>query len=349
MKNNVQKKKMKLWVKLTIIFSSIIVGFGVILGSAIGYFRLPVGDYYGASEKAFKIPEISDGYVPQGMCYDEFYESFILSGYMKDGSVSPLYLVDKEGNEHKKVTLLNPDGTDYVGHGGGVDVWQDNIYLTDSDNHAIYVYSLLELIDAEENAKLNCKGELPLKVSEEDYLEPAFVTVTGNKLIIGEFYREESYPTPESHKITTKAGDYNQALAIEYNLDLAYPLGVDTTPVKAYSLPDQVQGLEVYEGKIYLSTSWGLSFSYIYEYDQTSLQEQTEKVTLLGNELTVYAMDTASLTNTYKIAPMSEEMAFVDGKLYVNCESASDKYIFGKFTGGKWIYKTDLSKLNSDK
>ncbi|MFR6641675.1 MAG: hypothetical protein ACLUSP_10480 [Christensenellales bacterium] len=29
---------------------------------------------------------------------------------------------------------------------------------------------------------------------------------------------------------------------------------------------------------------------------------------------------------------MSEEIEIVDGQMYVMCESASDKYIFGKFT-----------------
>ena len=42
---------------------------------------------------------------------------------------------------------------------------------------------------------------------------------------------------------------------------------------------------------------------------------------------------------------MSEEIVLVDGKTYVMCESASDKYKFGKFTGAKWCYATDLTKM----
>ncbi len=337
------KVKMKLWVKLTIIFSSIILGLGVILGGAIGFFRLPVSGYYRASEKAFKIPEIGGGYVPQGMCYDENSQTFILSGYMKDHSKSPVYLV-KNGELVKKVSLLMPDGTDYVGHGGGIDFWGEYLYVTGGSDCCIYVYSYADLLESANGEAISCLGAFSLKESNTDYIGNAFVTVYEGRLITGEFYREKSYPTLKSHKITTKAGDYNQALAVEYKLDVSKPFGIDPTPVKAYSMPDQVQGLTVDNGKIYLSTSWGLSFSKIYEYseDNLVLQGETE---ILGEKVPLYAMDSASLNKIYKIAPMSEEMVIIDGKLYVNCESASNKYVFGKFTGGKWIYKTDLSKM----
>ena len=35
----------------------------------------------------------------------------------------------------------------------------------------------------------------------------------------------------------------------------------------------------------------------------------------------------------------------VDGKLYVMCESASNKYKFGKLIGGKWCYATNLEEM----
>ncbi len=338
-----EKQKIKLRVKLAVIFSSIIVAIGVILCGAIGYFRLPVSNYYSASEKAFKIPEIGNGYVPQGICYDKERETFILSGYMKDHSKSPVYLV-KNGELIKKVTLKTPDGKDYVGHGGGIDFWGDFLYVTGGSDCCIYVYSYNDLVTATNGDSLSCLGAFSLMKSDTDYIGNAFVTVCGDRLITGEFYRAESYPTPESHKITTKTGDYNQALAVEYNLDATMPLGIASKPIKAYSMPDQVQGLTVDNGKIYLSTSWGLSFSKIYEFSENNLVLQGEKE-ILGENIPLYAMDSASLNKIYKIAPMSEEMVMVDGELYVNCESASDKYIFGKLTGGKWLYKTNLSKM----
>ena len=346
MEKVIQKKKMKLLTKIAVIFLSVVLFIGVVFGCAVGYFRLSVASYYTASKNAFVIPGLNDDYIPQGLDYDSEQEMFIMSGYMKDHSASPIYLTDKDGALLKKVTLFNPDGTDYTGHGGGVAVNGDFMYLTGGEDCCLYVYSYSELLNTEDDAKLSCLGVFSTKVSDTDFIENAFVTVHDGKLVTGEFYREESYPTLDSHKITTKAGDYNQALAVEYLLDANAPFGINPTPNKAYSMPDQVQGLAFNDGKVYLSTSWGLSFSHILEYDMSKLSLEGE-IEVLGNTLPLYAMDSASLLNDYKIAPMSEEMVFIDGKLYVSCESASNKYIFGKFTGGKWMYATDLEKFNA--
>ena len=39
---------------------------------------------------------------------------------------------------------------------------------------------------------------------------------------------------------------------------------------------------------------------------------------------------------------MSEEIVLIDGKLYQANESASNKYVFGKFTGGKYLYSSSF-------
>ena len=51
------------------------------------------------------------------------------------------------------------------------------------------------------------------------------------------------------------------------------------------------------------------------------------------------------MTATFDAAPMAEEIVFVNGKLLIMSESASMKYIFGNFTGGRWCYATDVGKL----
>ncbi len=343
MEKTKEKRKLKLWEKLLIIFSSIILFLGLALSGFVAYFRLSVNDYYKASEKAFAIPEISSGYVPQGLCHDSANGQFILSGYMKDGSASPIILVNNDGKKVKTIYLKDENGNAYTHHGGGVAVNENYLYVTGDKEISLYVYSYNDLINANNGDTLNLVGTF-INKTESDSLGSAFVTINGNKLIVGEFYREGNYETLESHKITTLNGDFNQAIAVEYKLDNASPLGINPTPVKAYSLPNQVQGLEIYDEKIYLSTSYGLAFSHVLEYDLSALQYQGDKE-ILGYTLPLYALDGKSLLYDYKIAPMSEEIVFVDGMLYVNCESASNKYIFGKFTGGKWMYKTNLEKM----
>ncbi len=339
---NTQKRK--LLTKIAIIVLSVLLGISVVFVGFIGYMRLPVNAYYNASSRAFEIPGLNENFVPQGLHYAESEENFIFSGYMKDHAPSPVYVTTKAGELVKKVTLLKEDGSDYNGHGGGIAVNGKFIYLAGGEDRCVYVYSYTDLKNAENGAKLECKGTLITQLSENDFIEPAFVSVADGRLVVGEFYRDGSYSTPESHKITTKAGDYNQALALEYTFSSLQDLGVNSVPVKAYSLPDQVQGLTIKNDKVYLSISWGLSFSRVPVYDKSKLVKEKD-ITVLGNEIPLYSMDRESFMHEYKLPPMSEELVFVGSKMYVSCESASNKYIFGKFTGGKWLYATDLDKL----
>ena len=340
------KKSLKI---LLIVLGALVALVALVLVGAVGYFKLPVASYYAASDKAFVIPDIKNGYVPQGMHYCEDEEVLILSGYHADGLASPVYVLEAGEEELGKllqgVMLKNEDGTDFVGHGGGIAKYGDYVYVA-GDEAILYVYSFADIMAAEFGGSVTCKGSISLKVSDEDYLIPAFVTVYKNTLVVGEFYREEVYPTPASHHMTTEAGDVHYALAVRYTLSKDAEFGIVPEPTVAYSLPAQVQGLTFTEdgSRVYLSTSWGLSFSHILEYDMEKLQREGE-ITVLGKTVPLYAMDSASLIKDHKIAPMSEEMAFVDGKLYVLSESASNKYIFGRLTGGKWCYATDMEQM----
>ena len=58
----------------------------------------------------------------------------------------------------------------------------------------------------------------------------------------------------------------------------------------------------------------------------------------------LYVLDGSTLKGDIKLAPMAEEIVIENGKLYTMCESATNKYIFGKFTSAKYCYATDLSK-----
>ncbi len=308
------------------------------------YFKLPHSSYYNASIAAFEIPGTNDGFIAQGIDYDPAAEQFLVTGYMKDGSASPLFLVGKDGKAKKLLYFTLPDGSAYDGHGGGVALVGDKVYLSGDRDGCLYLFDYATMCAAESGSSVAALSTpLSTAVSETDYVGPAFICDTDQYLIVGEFYREGDYPTLDSHKLTTVAGDYQQAFAVVYRLNSAQPLGVDPTPVAAISLPDQVQGMAVTEGRVYLSTSWGLSRSHILNYDTVRAGESYQKtISLLGTTLPLYAFDGASLISDTEIPPMSEELAIVDGRLHVMCESASDKYIFGKFTDGEFCYATEL-------
>ena len=54
-------------------------------------------------------------------------------------------------------------------------------------------------------------------------------------------------------------------------------------------------------------------------------------------------LDSANLTDTITLPPMSEELVYRDGRIYVMCESASNKYIFGKFIRGYQVFAYNIA------
>lgn len=342
-----EKKKMSVKAKIIMIVGIVLAAILLILFAVRLYFRLPAWDYYRASEKGFKIPGLSDGFVPQGMDYDGV-GYFWVTGYMSDGSASPVYVVKKETGElFRTLYLAYEDGSAYCGHAGGIAVnceWE-YVYVAGGKENCVLAYKTEDLIQAEDGESVKAAGRISTKVSEEDYLQPAcvYLDMDRGNLFVLEFYKDPEYPTPANHKLTTPAGDQNQALAAVFKLDGEADFGVKSELGFALSLPDRVQGMCIDKESIYLSTSWGTSFSKIYEYG-TGVQA-TSTITLLGQKIPLYCLDSASLEHTYKLPPMSEEIVVVDGKLYTMCESAANKYMFGKLTSSQWCYKTDLAKM----
>ena len=334
----VKKKKSlsKRLLKAFIIFIAVI---AVILLGARLYFRIPVSEYYSHSEREFTIPDINSGFIAQGLTYDDRSDCFFMTGYMNDKSSSPIYMVEKSTNKYvKKLLLQNPDGSEFHGHAGGMTVHGDYIYVAGSGDSCLYVFSYEEAVKASDNSTLKSIGTFPMP----DDMSVAFTSSDENVIYAGEFYRAENYKTAENHKMTTSAGDYNQALMFAYRFsDSADALfGIEPEPFEVYSITDLVQGMDTYNGKLYLSTSYGIAFSHIYVYDKP---QSTKNLEIAGLTLPLYELDSASLTNTFKYPPMSEEIVCIDDRIYTMCESASNKYIFGKLTGAYKCYSTDIS------
>lgn len=71
----------------------------------------------------------------------------------------------------------------------------------------------------------------------------------------------------------------------------------------------------------------------------TCRKEKAEASFLLdGREIPLWYLDSNDLTKDVKLPPMSEEIVFVDGRIYVMNESACNKYLFGKLLRAKYIW-----------
>lgn len=344
MKNSQSKRP--LWVKLTIIILSVLLGLSILLGGFIGYFKLSVKEYYDNSERAFEIPGLSTSFVPQGFCYAEKDDLFLAGGYMTDKTASTIYAINKDsGKTLKSVSLYKDENTPYTGHCGGVAVFEKYIYVADGSDKCLVVFDYTQFKNANDGDKLVSIGTF-----STGNVKPSCVSVSGSgssaKLFIAEFYREGNYDTADSHKITTPNGDKNTALAVQFSLTKysnKSTFCIDKEPKRVYSLREQVQGLTLSGNNIYLSTSYGLAFSEIFAYNTTKCSKG--KIDILDyKDVELYYLDSLSLITSFKAPPMSEEMVILNKKLYIMNESASNKYIFGKLTDGKWCYATDLSK-----
>ena len=324
----------------------------VVVGARL-YFRLPVSDYYKASEKAFTIPGLSQNMIPQGLDYVDGRDVYLVGGYQKDGSPSRIYKVNsRTGKSEGYVILGDSEGNGLSPHAGGLAVHDKYLFVAGDEDSSIYIYNLEDVLTAG-------KGEMVKMVDKFEARYPggkinvACLTFTEDKLIVAEFYRVPNYVTDESHWITTPTGDENHAFAIAYPLSdsEASICGVENYPVEMYSLPGLVQGIAVHDGKIWISQSYGTAKSTICCYDISGAKPVTvflrawSGVPPKDADIPVYALDSSTLVASFDAPPMAEEIVFVDDKLLIMCESASAKYIFGNFTGGRSCYATDVDKL----
>jgi hypothetical protein len=338
---------------LIIVLGVFIILISIVFIGAQFYFGVPVIDYYKASEREMKIPGLADNLVPQGFDYIESEEVFLVGGYQKDGAPSRVYRIDRQsGKSTGYVVLGDSEGNGVSPHAGGLAVHGDYLFVAGDEDASLYIYNLSDVLSSGSGTVIKMVDEFRTTY-RNDKINVAFLCFTEDSLIVGEFYRVPNYVTDESHWITTPSGDENHALAYCYPLSDGEDsvCGVGRTPSEIYSLPGLVQGMTVQDGKIWISQSYGTAKSTICSYDISGAEPVHFRGFIYSGRaesselIPVYALDSSTLVSSFEAPPMAEEIIFVDGKLLIMCESASNKYFFGNLTGGQWCYATDITKL----
>ncbi|MBQ2939526.1 MAG: hypothetical protein IJE00_04075 [Clostridia bacterium] len=295
--------------------------------------------FYRDAEKEFTAAGLMAGNVPQGFTYVEGKDIFLQVGYKANGkSASCIYVTDGNGENVREVELLNADGSAYTGHTGGIAAGEQTVWLAndgdiEAGDNCVWALSLEELLK-EETASVT----LTEKFHPET--RSACVTVYDGLLWVGEFEDPEKYPTKESHHLTAPDGTENPSLICGYTIDETAAKGIASeTPVKAISVCKKLQGFAFNaEGKLALSTSYGVSASHIYIHKNVLSGEAQGNITVGDATVPVWYLDGTTLEEDIKAAPMTEELAVKDGRLYVLNESACHKYIFGNFMRGYNVY-----------
>ena len=349
------------------ILIAIVVLLAVILVAVLGfklYDYIGAADFYNHSKVIFKTPGVNNSnFVPQGMTYDYESETYFFTGYMGkpifgelgDDVASRVYVRHADGSV-TFTRLLNEDGTPYTDHTGGVEFFGDYVYVTGEDSHGLDVFSAADILAG--------KSETKQLGTVKTYNSPAhcyrFSGEDGKQYILaGSYHKDETvYLTPDHEKITTPAGDNNTSVMTVFRLDESAEFGIVPEPVAIISARHMIQGICITpDGQMVISSSWGLATSNLFFYDLSKAQHTDNynyKGTIAYGDLedesavkhfedfdfTVpcYYVDSSCLVNTVVAPPMSEELVCLDGRIIVFCESACNKYVFGKLTTGFGTY-----------
>ena len=334
-------KKLHPALKALVIVGIVIASVLLAIGVAKVVERVIYADFYANARNEFGIPGLNEGFVPQGIDYVEEAEQMLMVGYMSNGKTGRVYCRDMRFGTVKCVELKEEDGSDYLGHTSGITCIGEYTLVTGDDGLDVFLSDDI-LLGREEACKV---GEI------KTYVTPAWCHIyedeTGSYILTGSFYREGSiYETPDREHMTTPAGEKNHSIATVFRLDVDMPLHVNPSPVCAISTPDQMQGLCMTDdGDVVISTSWGASTSYLYIYDSEKIKESRSDESFEvtdGVRVPLYYLDSGSVTETIEAPPMSEEIVCVNDRLVIFNESASNKYLFGKFLSGYWLYSYDL-------
>lgn len=269
-------------------------------------------DYMQQRQNVCSIPDLNNGFIPQGITYDAESNSYIMSGYMGDGVA--LYVVTD--SDYKEVKLLTADGKPFEGHGGGVTAVGKYVYVADGG-----CLTAFNIADIRANETATAVKEIKVDNSA------SYVSSDENYVYVGEFYRAGNYETEESHYFTTPEGEENKAIVSAYKVEADGEINA-ATPEFSVSLPSLVQGFAMKDGVAILSRSWGLSSSKIEFYGE--LENSGKTISASGKEVPLYYVGSKNLIKSVDAPFFSEDITVVGDRVVINFESATNKYIIGK-------------------
>lgn len=316
------KRILKKTGKIALIFIASLLALVILVWGVLNIAKFAIySDYYSMKTDVCDNPGLSDGFVCQGICALEDAGKIFVSGYMTDKSASRIYITDHESNSYY-VSLTDESGKDFTGHAGGISVWGDRVYIANGGK--LYFASAKSILNADNGDKI------AITVGAEVNNSASFVFADEAFVYVGEFHDGGAYVT--DHPYETENGTQYAIFSKYLHSDL-------TKPVKVYSIPDKVQGMCVTEsGNIVFATSYGLTDSQYYVFDESKARDSG--LTLDGAP--VYLLE--EYTKQFSGPAMAEGLDFTNGKVITLTESASDKYIFGKFFFANQIVALDIGE-----
>lgn len=285
------------------------------------------------SEEGFVIPGLYEGFIPQGIFYDEESDIFLISGYYKEkAQPSRVIVVDGEGNFVKSVGCISRKGNKAYGHFGGIAVYKDNVYVATTG--VTHVLSLSEIMAADDDDYV--------LILEELYTDTtcSYVNVCDGVLYIGEFTDKTADDIKGATNIyTSKWGEkfYSRCNAFVLDENGIYGIKTDRideegnlTPDFAVTTPFKVQGMtRLPDGSfVFTASANAITNSTVYRFKDVTEGKADEIITVNDTDVPLYYCETLDKTATYRVPTYLEEITlYKDGTVYIITESAAAPYI----------------------
>ena len=294
---------------------------------------LQLSEFNKHSKEGFIIPGLYEGFIPQGLFYEEENDIFLISGYYKD-KVQPsrVIVVDGEGNFLKSVGCLTLKGNKATGHFGGIAAFKDNVYVATTS--VTHVLSLSEILSAEDDGYVHIQKELYTDTT------CSYVNVCDGVLYIGEFTDITIDDVKGATNIyTSKLGEkfFSRCNAFILDENGVYGIKADRideegnlTPDFAVTTPFKVQGMtRLNDGSfVFTASSTAITNSRVYKYRDVTKGEPDEIIEVNGVDVPLYYCDMFDKTDSYRVPTYLEEITlYKDGSVYIITESAASAYI----------------------
>ena len=293
-------------------------------------------EFLESSRQGFYIPGLAQHMIPQGISASGETGLTYISSYAASPLVSSVITaVDSETGVLKaEYWLYHADGSPFSGHVGGIAAAGNYLYLSaEPDESGSCQIAQIDL------GKLPREGgyKLTLDTFFRVQTKPSFLNASEGYLLAGNFYHPKGkYDLPDTVQHTVPSADGEQGCFIlGYPLTDGGELSCDAGQPKAkfvLSAPDRIQGICCREDRIYLSQSYGRkNNSAILQYSVQDLAPAPEPVTIDGEKLPAYILDSRSLCGQLTAMPMTEGLCMgPDHTVTVLFESGAKKYQDGR-------------------
>ena len=246
------------------------------------------------------IPDIENGYVPQGFCYLEKHNLILQTSYSKK-SPSKIYIIDfTNGDIIKELILKDLKSNDLYIHAGGVASDENTIWIC-GDN-SLYAFNLSDALAT--NAKyIQASKKLDFSI----HTDFCYYHNDKNILWVGEF----------KNPLNKKYTPYILGFHTDNN-------NIEDTENPSYKIeiPSMVQGFCIDDNNNFV-------FSRSYSgFIVSSLDIYENMLDLSPNPSTNLSYKNAKKISHTKILPMSEGLFFKNNKFYILFESGAKRYLY---------------------